>query len=248
MPLSLLLSPALHRSLVGSSLVPGLALGAFAALAPAPEARAQVEYLTSSASASALTTFDGQSDTRSSANFTAFVDTASLSTNFPLVGGGLGVNRATTGIDCQLDPNSVNVTGSMIGAGGVSLVAGVQAQQMGECAAAVDVNFRITALTDFSLIALPRDSARPTDRYKVKLKNDTTNQVLLDVSEDDPAQLVMLIGQLAPGDYALEYEVQLVVDNAQAERQFGLTLALPSPGAAAWGLAIGLGASRRRRR
>lgn len=207
---------------------------------------AGVTYLTQDRSISAATSADGNSQTISATDFGAFVRSLNLSTTFDTPGGGIGVNAAGAGIDCQLDPDAIVVNGSLFGAGGLSIVNGTPTLQSGDAAVNVSVSFQIDVASPFSLFASRRPSDNPGDRFKIKLK-DPNGNFLLFVDQDMPAQDVSLSGVLLPGEYSLEYEAQFSVEGEETLRNLSFNLQIPSVGgmgmmAAAGGLVL-----RRRR-
>ena len=91
------------------------------------------------------------------------------------------------------------------------------------------VSFEIGAATPFLLLALPRPSDDPGDRFKIKLEDLTRETTLFLLDESMPAQEVNFEGVLAPGVYAIEYQIELTVSSAETTEQFGLSLSVPAP-------------------
>jgi len=195
-------------------------------LALAAAARADVTYLTQARSISAETSANNNVQTIVAPGFGPFVENLMLATTFQTPGGLPAPNLAEVGIDCQLDPNAVIVVGSLFGAGGLSVVQGVPVLQFGEAGASVETLFRLDTATSFTMLASPRPSNRPGDRFKIKLKDQTNNIVLFLLEETMPPQLVNFSGTLAPGDYELEYQVELTVDGPESLRDFSFNLSL----------------------
>lgn len=219
------------------------ALTALAVMAPC--ALADVSYLTQDRWITATTSFDANTQVRTALDFARFVETLSLSTTFP-TDTGTATNAAEAGIDCQLDPNAILVTGSLAGSGGLS-IGGNPGVQFGEAMVQVNTSFLVSGTTPFAMLASPRPSSFPGDRYKIKFKNETTNEVLFLLDDSMPAQAVDFRGTLAPGSYTLEFQAELTVDGPEILRDFSFSLTVPAPGAAVMLGVAGLLASRRRR-
>jgi hypothetical protein len=189
-------------------------------------AGADVVYLTQDRSITVMTSADGNVQDASAPDFGPFLQSLALSTPFPTPTGGTGVNGATAGIDCQLDPNAIRVVGSLSGSGGIGVVAGQQTVQFGEAQARINTTVHITEGTPFRLTASPRPSTRPGDRFKIKLKDETRHTVLFLLDESSPPQAVDMAGTFAAMDLELEYQVELTVDGPEVLRDFSFHLSL----------------------
>ncbi|MEX2218551.1 MAG: hypothetical protein WD749_07280 [Phycisphaerales bacterium] len=216
--------------------------------AGAPHAAADLIYLSQARAITAETTYNTTIQTLTAPGFGPFVESLNLSVPFPLAGGGTGVNAAATGIDCQLDPNAIRISGSLAGSGGVAIVGGQPVPQAGEAGAEVGTTFRILAPTPISMIGTPRPSTNPGDRFQVKLENLTTQTVLFLLDETMPVQPVSFSGILPPGDYNFEFEAELRVDGPHSLAQYSLIVTVPSPAGGGVLAMAGLLAARRRRR
>ncbi len=217
-----------------------------ALLAPAG-ATGAISYLTQDRTISAATSFDGGMQTISAADFGPFVDVAQLAVTFPAVGGGTGENAARAGIDCHLDPNLISVIGDLSASGGLA-VGGLD-PLFGEARISVAVSFEITDASPFFLMANPRPSAFAGDRFKLVFKQlDGAAEVFVDLDESTPPEAVNLSGQLAPGLYEVEYEVQFTSFGDDLSSSVAFSLQVPGPSAlAVLGLPIASRARRRRR-
>lgn len=205
-----------------------------------------IGYLTQDRSIFAATSADGNAQTRSAPGFGAFSENLNLSAPFETLDGGTGVNAAEVGIDCQLDPNAIVFFGSLVGAGGMSLVNGVPTLQFGEVAINVSVGFQLDVAMPFVLSASRRPSDNPGDRFKIKLK-DPNGNFLVDIDQDMPAQALFLSGALVPGEYSLEYEAQFLVEGPETLRDLSFNMTVPAPGSVGVLMAMGGRAVRRRR-
>lgn len=205
-----------------------------------------MSFLTQARSVTASTTFDGQTDTKAAPDFNPFVQTASVATFFPSVTG-TSINRAVAGIDCHLDPNKIKVVGSLAAAGGLSLVNGEQAEEIGDAVALVSLSFHIDADSPFVLAASARPSSNPKDKFKIKLAGPGGGNVVFFMDEKVPAQSVQFAGVLGAGDYTLEYEAELSSGGPDTQSEYAFTLDIPAPSVAALLGVCGLGLLRRRR-
>lgn len=216
------------------------------AVAAAPS-RADLIYQTQDRFITASTTYDQNTQTLTSPGFGPFVENLNLSTMFPAPGGGTGTNEAAVGIDCELDPNAIRVSGSLLGEGGLAVTGTGTTLQMAEARARVAVDFHLDAATSFNLFSTPRPSTRPGDRFKIKLEDRTAHIVLFFIDEGMPAQTVNLNGVLGVGDFSLEYECEMTVDGPQSLAEYQFNLTVPAPSGAALLACAGLFAVRRRR-
>jgi len=151
-------------------------------------------YQTQDRSISATTTADGASQTISSPDFARFLATIDLATTFQTPGGGTGKNNAHAGIDCQLDPNALVINGALFGAGGLSAGNGSPKLELGEASAAVSTTFHLDFASPFSLFASARPSTRAGDRFKIKLKNETSGEILASIDQNSPPTELNLAG------------------------------------------------------
>lgn len=215
---------------------------AISALALASAAHGAVTFLSQARSVTAATSADANTQTVSAPDFAPFVTLLSLAASFPTPGGGTGTNTAQAGIDCQIDPNGVQLLGRLTAAGGLNINGLVE---VGETAAEVIVTFAIDAPTPISLVAGPRGTV-PGDRFKIKLHPLVGDDILF-VDDSMPPQSVDFQTLLAVGTYTLEYEIELTADGATASHDFNMSFAVPGPGAAGL-VPLGLLAAGRRRR
>ena len=195
--------------LTGSALLAtcGLALG-------------DVTYTFQDRAITATTTDNLNTQTIQAPGFGPFVEQLNLETQMLLAGGGVAPNAARVGIDCQLNPNAIRITGSLAGSGGISVTAGPPTQQFGEAAARVDTVFMVSSPTALRMTATPRPSTRPGDRFKIKLRNQTTGVTLFILEENVAPQAVDFRGTLLPGTYEVEYQVELTVDGPETLGNF----------------------------
>lgn len=189
-------------------------------------AAGDVTYLTQARSVTVLTSANNATQTLAAPDFGPFNATANLATTFPTPGGGSSPNEAVAGIDCQLDPNAIRVIGSLSGSGGLSIIGGNQVLQFAEAAARVQTLFHVSAGTPFRLTASPRPIGGPNDRFKIKLKNETTSQVLLELDETMPPQSVDFSGLLDAADIEFEFQMELMVDGPESLAGFAVNLTL----------------------
>ncbi len=211
-------------------------------------ARGDVTYLLQDRTITATTSFDANTQSLLAPDFGPFIAGLSLLTFFPLEGGGEGRNRAEAAIDCHLDPNAILAGGSVLGEGGTSFVGGVPRREFGEAGARVNAAFRVDAATPFQLLASARPGINADDRFKIKLEDLTHGGVLFYLDETMPPQAVNFSGVLAPGDYSLEYQIEITIDGPESLAGFSLEMRVPSPGAGtAFAIAGCVTALRRRR-
>lgn len=223
-------------------------IAAAVALTPM-RADGSISYLSQERSVSAATSFDGAAQSVMAADFGPFVETVDLSVSFPTVAGGVGENRGRAGIDCELDPNRVRLSGAFVVAGGEAVVAGGGTEQVfGEGRVFLRVTFEITELSQFDLLASPRLAGEPGDRFKIVLEQvGGDGSVLFALDENDPAQAVNETGEFLPGVYELEYEAQLTSAGPESLGEVSFELRVPTPGAIALLIMPGAAAARRRR-
>jgi hypothetical protein len=202
-------------------------VGSFAAAGLASHAAADAVYVFQDRSIAATTSYNNNVQSTVAPTFAPFVQNLDLVTEFPIPGGGTATNRGRVGIDCQLDPNAIRVSGSLTGAGGLAVVGGGTALQFGEATARVDVRFRLDEATPYTMLATPRPSTRAGDRFKIKLKNETTSEILFLLDETMPVQAVNVSATLPAGEFELEYQVELTVDGPETLRDFEFRFLLP---------------------
>lgn len=207
------------------------------------ESHGALSFLSQARSVTAATSADANTQTQSAPDFAPFVTVLSLAAQFPTPGGGTGTNTAQAGIDCQIDPNGVQLTGRLTAAGGLNINGLVE---VGETAAEVVVTFAVDAPTPIWLLAGPRGTV-PGDRFKIKL-HPLVGADLLFVDDSMPPQSVDFQTVLAVGTYTLEYEIELTAEGATASHDFNMSFAVPAPGALALLPLAVLSAARRRRR
>jgi hypothetical protein len=167
------------------------------------------------------TSADGAVQTAAAADFGVFSDLVSLQTNFALPGGGLGVNAAEAGIDCQLDPNRIKLWGSVFGAGGVGATGVVS----GRASVVLSVNVTLGASELVSVASRPRPNVNPEDVFKVKVRRTGNGGgvVLLVDQRDAPTALDTLV-HLPAGDYSVEYQAEVTVVGGEATSDVGFLL------------------------
>lgn len=197
----------------------------------AGSARGEVTYLTQSRSVSASTTVDGVTVTKAAPDFASFVDMATASATFVKTTGGTGTSSGSSGIDCQLDPNALKLSGRMAGSGGLALVGNKPVLELGEASVRVSVTFHLDAPTPYSLLASARPSDRAGDRFRLKFEGGAIGTIVL-VDDSMAPQAVDLQGTLLPGDYALEYQAEFRGDGPEAASDYSLQILVPTPGAA----------------
>lgn len=222
------------------------AVAAWAAVGAAT-ANAQVTYLTQDRSITAETSYDANVQTVSAGDFGPFAAAVDLEVGFTTPDGEAGVNEAHAGIDCQLDPNAIVASGNLSAGGGLALVGGESTLVFGEAAAAIQTSFAITDATPFRLMASPRPSSDPKDRFKIKLEDQINNIVLFYLDETMAAQVVDVAGLLAPGQYALEYQVEFTIWGPETLSDFYFKMEIPAPGTMGLAAAGALFSARRRR-
>ncbi len=223
------------------------AVAAAALAAGAPCALADISYLDQNRSITAATSADANTQTLFAPDFAPFVESLNLSTTFDAVGGGTGINAAGAGIDCQLDPNAIVVTGSLSGAGGLSVTGGSPKLVFSESAVRISTSFHLNTDTPYSLLATARPSSHPNDRFKIKVEDVTHNLVLVFVDESMPPQAIDTGGIMLAGDYSLEFEAQLTIEGEETLKDFAFNLQVPSTGAPALAVIAGAFGLRRRR-
>lgn len=208
----------------------------------ASTALGEVGFLAQDRFIQATTSIDGNTQTIAATDFSPFVATLDLQATFQLPGGGIAVNRAFSGIDCELDPNRVRLAGTLGGAGGVDICDGNGFME-------ISVLFEVVNPLQFVLTALPRPSADPEDRFKLSFAGkDGPETTFIDIDENDPAQSVFLTGMLPAGIYEIEFEAEYTVEGPEDFAEVGFVLNVPAPGAASLGVLPGVLALRRRRR
>jgi len=195
-------------------------LACSALLASCGLALGDITYTFQDRAITATTTDNLNTQTIQAPGFGPFVEQLDLETQMLLIGGGVAPNTARVGIDCQLNPNAIRVIGSLAGSGGISVTSGPPTQQFGEAAARVVTIFLVSSPTALRMTATPRPSTRPGDRFKIKLKNETTGVTLFLLEENMPPQAVDFRGTLTPGQYEVEYQVELTVDGPETLRNF----------------------------
>lgn len=211
-------------------------------------AHAAVTYLTQERSISVFTSFDGASQTVSASDFAPFIDSIALATTFPTSGGGEAPNEASAGIDCHLDPNRLRLFGTLAGAGGQSVLPGdIVTTEFGRADVVTNVAFQIDAPTTVSLLALPRPSDNPEDKFKIKLQSLSGGDVIFLLDEQSPPQDVNASFLLPAGQYKIEYEAELTVVGDATIKDFGFDLLVPAPASVAPALLLGALGLRRRR-
>ncbi len=209
-------------------------------------AAADVVLIAQERSIAASSTFDGSTSTLAAADFSPFVQTVSTAAEFPLAGGGTAHNTANSTINCLVDPNAISVTGSLSASGGLAIIGGAPSPVFGEASAVVVVTFQVSTPTPFNLLCLPRPSATPGDEFELEFGAVGDGPTFVRIDQNDAAQSVNLSGVLDPGQYTLQYRVELTRDEALTDVQYGMRLTLPAPST---GLAVlGLVAWPRRRR
>lgn len=228
-----------HQQFVSTASAMIVALSATAAT------RAQIVYVTQERSVAAFASFGSLEEVITAPGFGSFVDEANVSTVFPGPQGTQGTNEARAGIDCQLDPDKVTAVISLSGAGGLSSVGGTTDVEFGNALARVNVGFTLDAATPLSMLASPRPSVDPGDRFKVRLSRGGV--VLFALDQTAPPQNISYASMLQPGSYQLELEVELTASGPLASHVFTFSALVPSP-ASSVALALGGVAALRRRR
>ncbi|MFZ4574613.1 MAG: hypothetical protein ACOYN0_09465 [Phycisphaerales bacterium] len=196
-------------------------------------AHADVTFLSQAREITALTSFDGNAVSRQAADFGLFAEVASASVEFPLSGGGAGVNTADSTINCILDPNAIRAFGSLGASGGIGLVGGRPEAVFGEAAATILVSFEVTQNTPFSLIVSPRPSTNPNDEFQVELSAlvGGNENAEIRIDERDAPQWINHSGVLTPGTYEILYRVELTGDAASEAGEYTFNFTIPAPGA-----------------
>lgn len=212
-------------------------------------ASAEVVLLTQARSITASTSFDGNVVSRQASDFSAFVETAAATVQFPSADGGLLTNTADSTINCIVDPNAIRAFGSLGASGGIGLVGGRPEPVFGEAAATIYVEFQVTADTPFSMLVSPRPSTSEGDEFQVELSTlaGGTDGIEFRIDERDAPQWVDRAGILTPGTYAIRYTVELTGDAAREAGEYTFSFAIPAPGVGVAGLGLGLLGLRRRR-
>jgi hypothetical protein len=215
------------------------------AAASAASTQAQIVYQTQERSVAAFASFGNIENVVTAPGFGPFVEVASVSTDFPEPQGTQGTNSARAGIDCHLDPDMVTAVISLAGAGGLSSAGGTTDVEFGNAMARVNVGFSIDAETPLSMLASPRPSNDPGDRFKLKLSRGGV--VLFALDETSPPQSVSYAAMLQPGSYQIELEVELTATGPLASHVFTFSALVPAPASPAVLAMAGLVAARRRR-
>lgn len=212
-------------------------------------ASADVVLLSQERSITASTSFDENVVTRQASDFSAFVETAAATVEFPSADGGLLTNTADSTINCIVDPNAIRAFGSLGASGGIGLVGGRPEPVFGEAAATVYVEFQVLADTPFSLLASPRPSTSEEDEFELEFSAlvGGADEVEFRIDERDAPQWVERTGILTPGTYAIQYTVELTGDAAREAGAYSFSLTIPAPGVGVAGLGLGLLGLRRRR-
>lgn len=202
------------------------AVAAGLAMGLASAASGSVTLQTQQRSITAATTSNANIQTVNAPGFAPFVESLSVSNVFQGPAGPVN-NLAASRIDCQVDPNAIRATGTLRGAGGLSVALG--AVETGDAKAAILVTFLVTTPEPFNLFAAARPNLHPTDEFVLELKNLTTNNRLFSLEQSDPPEAVNLNGVLPPGQYSLKYRIELSVDGDDTSRDFAFNLALGCP-------------------
>ncbi len=188
-----------------------------------PAAVANVTFQSQQRSISVATTSNGGSQIASAPSFAPFVQNLVLSTTFPGADGPTP-NVSAGRIDCQIDPNAIRASGFCGGSGGVRASTGEP--EVGECNVSILVTFVVDTPTAFNLVAAPRPALRPTDEFKLELKDQTRHDQLVYLSELDAPRQVGTSGTLQPGTYSMRYKVEGTFDGAEMSRDFSFNLTL----------------------
>lgn len=205
----------------------------------------QVVLVSQERSVTAITSLNGDTDTQSATGFGTFIATASSVAGFATPTGSTGVNAAESTINCLVDPNAIRAAGSLNAAGGLAVVGGAPSSVFGEAGAVIFVTFTVLVPTPFELTAMPRPSSNPRDEFQLELSGPTD---VIRLDERDAPQFVNLSGILQPGEYTLQYTVELTGEDAQTAADYGFNLVIPAPQVGAVLAGAGLMAARRRRR
>ncbi len=192
------------------------------------DAHAGVTILSQQRTLSVETTFDANLQSVTELQAGPFVRALDIGGVIPGVNGATPVVAAGR-IDCQLDPNKITANGLLAGAGGIAALTMVP--EAGNGKVLVEVTFRVDVATAYGIVAAPRPAMRPTDEFRVDLRDLTRNQDVYYLDEGAPAQTVNMTGTLQPGEYRMRYKVEGTFGDAETSRTFGFGIAFPRPAA-----------------
>jgi hypothetical protein len=203
---------------------PRAALGAAALLVGVHAAPAAVTLVAQTRTLSVATTLDPNIQTVAAPDFGSFTRALRITGSVQGPGGTVPVIGAGR-IDCQIDPNKLVATGRVTGAGALADQAVVP--DMGDSKVQVLVDFQVDVPTPFNLIIAPSPGLRPTDEFKVQLRDTTRNRDVYAIDQNDPVQTVNFSGTLQPGEYSFKYRVEGSFDGGETSRNFGFALNMP---------------------
>jgi len=206
-------------------------------------AHAEVSFLTQQREIRAATSADGNTQVVAATDFGQFVQTLNLSTPFQTPSGP-ATNDADTDIDCTIDPNAIRASGGLGASGGLNVNGSLET---GEAGAFIYITFSVSTSTPITLLCTPRPSTDPRDEFELQLSSLSGGDAEFFLDETSPAQFVNFTTMLQPGDYALQFTVELSSSGNGLAQTFDFQALIPSPaGASAFALAGALATRRRR--
>jgi hypothetical protein len=206
-------------------------------------ARAEVTFLTQQREIRAATSADANTQVVAATDFSQFAQTLNLSTPFQTPAGP-ATNDADTDIDCTIDPNAIRASGGLGASGGLNVNGSLET---GEAGAFIYITFTVTTPTPITLLCTPRPSTDPRDEFELQLSSLSGGGAEFFLDETSPAQFVDFSTVLQPGNYALQFQVELSSSGNGIAQTFDFQALIPSPASASMLAIAGLLAARRRR-